>query len=607
MKKLRISSDLALPIDVVTQRISILGRTRSGKSHTAGVLVEEVMKAHQQAVVIDPKGDWWGLRSSADGKLAGLDITIFGGKHGDIPLEPTAGALVADIVMNEGISVILDLSLFESKAAEVRFMEAFLDRLYRKNENPILLVVDEGDIFAPQKPEKNETTMLNRMETVCRRGGQRGIGVVLISQRSASIHKGCLSQTELLIAHQTTAPQDRKAIREWAEGKGTEEQQKQLMGRLAALKTGMAVVWSPAWLDLFKEIIVRKKETFDSGATPKVGVKRRAPKILAAVDMERIKKYMSETLEKMKSEDPKLLRDEIARLKTELARAKTSKLAPVVQAAPVKTEIRKVEVPAVKESDLKRIDAAIARAEKLFEKSREAGKPIEQAVNGLRESVLQLRHAGREAKAQAVRQPVPRALTPTPPPRRSVLATAARALDRSEKPGNGDLIAGERKMLHVLAQIHPGVLTRAQLGRLSGYTPSGGTFGQYYGRLKRESYVQERTEIIDGRSCEVVSLTEQGIGMFPDGLPEGPTTPEERIEFWRERLKGGELKMFDYLVSIFPKAVTVEELGQATGYTSEGGTFGQYLGTLRRNRLAVAEDQGYRASPELFELEASGR
>lgn len=606
MKKLRISSDLGLPIDVVTQRISILGRTRSGKSHTAGVLVEEVMKAHQQAVVIDPKGDWWGLRSSADGKLAGLDITIFGGKHGDIPLEPTAGALVADIVMNEGISVILDLSLFESKAAEVRFMEAFLDRLYRKNENPILLVVDEGDIFAPQKPEKNETTMLNRMETVCRRGGQRGIGVVLISQRSASIHKGCLSQTELLIAHQTTAPQDRKAIREWAEGKGTEEQQKQLMGRLAALKTGMAVVWSPAWLDLFKEIVVRKKETYDSGATPKVGVKRRAPKILAAVDMERIKKYMSETLEKMKSEDPRLLREEIARLKREIARAKSEAgFATVPDApAPVKPEIRKITVSAVRESDLKRIDAAIARAEKLFEKSREAGKPIEQAVNGLREAALQLRNADREAKAQAVRKTP---LAPFASLGRNALATAARALDRSEKPGNGDLIAGERKMLHVLAQIHPGVLTRAQLGRLSGYTPSGGTFGQYYSRLKREGYVQERMELIDGRSCEVVSLTEQGIGMFPDGLPEGPTTPEERIEFWRERLKGGELKMFDYLVSIFPKAVTVEELGQATGYTSEGGTFGQYLGTLRRNRLVVAEDQGYRASPELFELEASGR
>lgn len=87
MTRLRISDGLKLPVDAVTQRISILGRTRSGKSHTAGVLVEEVLEARQQVVILDPKGDWWGLRSSADGRSAGLPITIMGGAHGDIPLE----------------------------------------------------------------------------------------------------------------------------------------------------------------------------------------------------------------------------------------------------------------------------------------------------------------------------------------------------------------------------------------------------------------------------------------------------------------------------------------------------------------------------------------
>src|SRR5436190_11200895 len=108
MAKLRISDSLKLPIDAVTQRISILGKTRTGKSHTAGVIVEEVLKARQQVVILDPKGDWWGVRSSADGKTAGLPITIMGGKRGDVPLEPTAGALLADVVVNERVSLLLD-------------------------------------------------------------------------------------------------------------------------------------------------------------------------------------------------------------------------------------------------------------------------------------------------------------------------------------------------------------------------------------------------------------------------------------------------------------------------------------------------------------------
>jgi hypothetical protein len=365
-----------------------------------------------------------------------------GGKRGDIPLEPTAGALIADIVMNEGVSVILDLSQFESKAAEVRFMEAFLDRLYRKNENPILLVIDEADIFAPQQPERNETTMLNRMETVCRRGGQRGIGVVLISQRSASIHKGCLSQTELMVAHQTTAPQDRKAIREWAEGKGTEEQQKTLMGRLAALKTGMAVIWSPAWLDLFKEVTVRRKETFDSGATPRVGMRRRAPKILAPVDIERLRKHMAETIEKMRADDPRLLREEMARLKAELLKAKSQAPRGAAPPAPAAApRVEKVEVPALPralEARLFKLGADMSReAAGAGERQKRLEASCRSVADGLARLVEAVRRAG--APAEAARRPV-----------RVTAGRPAPAAAPAEPATNGELNARQTDILKVL-------------------------------------------------------------------------------------------------------------------------------------------------------------
>jgi len=51
-------------------------------------------------VVVDPKGDWWGIRSSADGKPWPADV-ILGGEHGDVPLEVGGGELVAHLVVAE--------------------------------------------------------------------------------------------------------------------------------------------------------------------------------------------------------------------------------------------------------------------------------------------------------------------------------------------------------------------------------------------------------------------------------------------------------------------------------------------------------------------------
>src|SRR5882724_4383923 len=105
MKKLKISTDLFLPLDAVTQKLAAIGRTGSGKSYFASLLAEEMFNAGAQIVILDVVGVWWGLRLNADGKSPGLSIPVFGGLHGDIPLEPTAGKLIADLIVDKGISV----------------------------------------------------------------------------------------------------------------------------------------------------------------------------------------------------------------------------------------------------------------------------------------------------------------------------------------------------------------------------------------------------------------------------------------------------------------------------------------------------------------------
>ena len=69
---LNIAPDLNLASDVVTQTFAILAIRRVGKTYTASVIAEEMMKAGLPFVALDPIGAWWGLRAGADGKHEGF-------------------------------------------------------------------------------------------------------------------------------------------------------------------------------------------------------------------------------------------------------------------------------------------------------------------------------------------------------------------------------------------------------------------------------------------------------------------------------------------------------------------------------------------------------
>jgi DNA helicase HerA-like ATPase len=195
MKKLKISPTFSLPIGFVTWTQAILAKKGSGKSYTASVEAEELLDAGQQIVVVDPVGAWHGLRSSADGKSAGYPIAVLGGEHGDVPLEPTAGEVIADAIATEHFSAIVDLSAFR-KGEALRFMAAFLETLYRRNRDVLHLFIDEADTVAPQRPFGEEARTLGAAEDIVRRGRQRGIGCTLITQCPQVLSKNVLGQVD---------------------------------------------------------------------------------------------------------------------------------------------------------------------------------------------------------------------------------------------------------------------------------------------------------------------------------------------------------------------------------------------------------------------------
>ena len=533
---MRISADLDLPIDAATGTFGILATKGAGKSNVAVVMAEEMYDAGVPWVAVDPKGDWWGLRSSEDGKSPGLPIIVFGGRHGDVPLEPTAGALLADLVLEQRITCVLDVSQF-TKADTTRFLLAFGRRLFAHADDdvvePIHLFLEEAHEYLPQSVKGDQADLVNVWQRIVKQGRFKGLGVTLISQRSSVLNKDVLELIDTLIVLRTIGPLSRKSIADWVKDQDVDQG---LLASLPGLADGEAWVWSPGALGILQRIQFRRRRTFDSGATPKVGQVRKAPTTIADVDLAAIKEQMAETIERAKADDPKVLRARVKELEKALAAVE-----PVI-------EERVVEVPVVP-------PVVVAHARRL----REQLGVISAAVD----DILAIAHEDADlslpSRPAAVARPEPRRAAPTPVPRRTTPAAT----------GEGTALPGpQRKLLTVLATYGP--RTKRQLALTAGYSMGGGGFNNPLGALRSAGFVTR------GEPIEITAEGLAALGAF-EPLPSG----RDLLDHWLRELPGPAAKILTVLAEAWPTSLSKDDLAEAAGYSPVGGGFNNPLGRLR--------------------------
>jgi len=582
-KRLHLSDDFSLPAEAITQTFGILAVRGSGKSNTAAVMAEEMARLSLPFVVIDPVGNWYGLRSSRDGKKAGLSIPIFGGRHGDVPLEKTGGQLVADLVVNERLSCVLDTSEF-SEGDKIRFLIDFAERLYRKNEAPLHLFLEEADDYAPQKPMRDEARMLRAWENVVKRGRARGLGITMITQRSAAINKNLLVQIETLIILRTTSPQDRKAIEAWVDYQGED---RGIVGSLPSLQNGEAWVCSPSWLRVKKRIRVLRRSTFDSAATPKMTSGHRPAATLADVDLEVIKGQMAQTIERAKAEDPRELRAEVARLHASLKKAQ--------QPATLQKVVEKVQVPVLKDMQIQRLETLVG---KITDEAERHGKALSlfwdkknKATTALAGAMKLLIEAGKSSPPVIPRHDVsPRVRIDAHPPRSVQMVLPQKTVGD----GSTELTGPEQRILDALAWLEGVGQREAEkipVAFLAGYRANGGAFNNPRAALRGKGLIEYRGSLL--------ALTEQGRALA--NAPTAVLTSGELHDRVMDRMGGPERKLLAVLLRAYPKSLTMDELAEATGYERNGGAFNNPRSRLRSLGLADYPEPGrVKASDNLF-------
>lgn len=600
MTKLKISPTLSLPTDAVTSTIVVYGGKGMGKTNLASVLVEEFAAAHLRFAVIDPMGVWWGLRHSASGKGAGVKALILGGIHGDMPITPESGVIVADLVVDEDASVIIDISRrpdgsMWAIAERVRFVTDYAKRLYQRQgekRRPIHQVIDEAARFVPQMIRAGDLDVAKCMGAVAvivEEGRNVGIGVTLVTQRSARLNKDVAELADCMIAFRTLGPNSMDAVLDWLGEHVEKARLKEIGAKLRELPRGSALVVSPGWLQFEGVVAMRKRETFDSSKTPEAGKEVRASGAGSKPDLEKYRARMAEVIEQAKANDPKALKARVAELEKQLA----------AKRAPAHAKTERVEVPAIKDAELKRLERMFEsmksiqdRVEKVTQSAIERIEAIAGTLDDQFDGVVDtLRSVDRRLAAHGPSQPTNRELAAAhfAGDGKVTKQVGKHQIRVPKQHTNGtSLPVGEAATLRALIQYTSG-LRREQLTVLTGYKRS--TRDAYIARLRDRG-------LVDVQGDRVI-VTREGVQTMPDAEP--LPTGHALQDYWLERLPSGEGAILAALLEARGAEESRDSLSERTGF--KRSTRDAYLSRLAAKELVVDAGRGFvKASPTLFEV-----
>ncbi|WP_066414150.1 ATP-binding protein [Halorubrum aethiopicum] len=248
-------SPVELPVvDVLTGRSFITGKSGSGKSNTASVVIENLLDNGFPVMIVDTDGEYYGLKEEYEILHAGADDEC------DIVVSPEHAEKLANLALEQNVPIILDVSGYLEEDTANELLLEVVKQLFAKEKRlkkPFLLVVEECHEYIPEGGGMDETGKM--LIKVGKRGRKHGLGIVGISQRPADVKKDFITQCDWLCWHRLTWDNDTKVV-----------------GRILGSKYASAVedlgdgeaFLMTDWDESIRRIQFHRKETFDAGATP---------------------------------------------------------------------------------------------------------------------------------------------------------------------------------------------------------------------------------------------------------------------------------------------------------------------------------------------------
>lgn len=557
MSTIKLCRGLTLPNDqdqAASDRYALVGLPGSGKSNAAAVLVEGLLDAGEQVIVLDPAAIWWSLRLKRNGKIDAYPVAVLGGDHGDVPLTPDGGKLVAEALATSSTSAVVDLSDF-TIGQQRRFVAAFAEAFFhakKKHRSPVMVVLEEAHEFIPQHVTGADAPMFGALKRAAKIGRNYGIGWCYLDHRPQELHKAILNLVRNLFVFTMSGAHERKAIKDWlveSESGG----HARLDADLTKLPVGKAQVWAPRH-GIDGQYQFPLKKTYDAGKTP---VRGDSAVKVKPMHLGKLREALAELEADAEANDPKVLKRRIVQLEREL------KNRPAEQ-----------------------------RERLVYPMVREDFRDLDEHVNALEGDLVMLKdvlRATRErfpTRAEAKDTTAPKRGRPikvtVPPEARTTdrPPSAPRVYPENSAGMNGNWpseFVGKMKDIVVALKRFGRPMNKAQLGILVGMRASGGGFNNYLGKLRGLSVITPGAQI---------ELTPYGKALASH--VKGTIDGDAVVELWRPRLPSKAIAMVQFLRS--SGSGTKADLAEYVDMNPTGGGFNNYLGMLRTAGLIRTVD-----------------
>ena len=566
---------------LITTRLLIQANSGAGKSYLLRKLMEQLF-SHIQVICIDPEGEFATLREKYGFVLVG--------KGGETPADPRIAADVAEKLLELRASAVCDL--YEMKSADrhawvKRFLEAMINAP-KKLWHPVVVVVDEAHVFAPEKGAGDSEAKESMIDLVTR-GRKRGFCAVWATQRLAKVDKDATSSLLNRLVGGTFEDVDIKRALDLLSV--LPEDKREMTQQLRTME--------PGWFYAFGRAVSSDRLLFKVGEVqtshPKPGSSKHAAEPPPAP--EQIAKLLPSLADLPKAAEEKArtmqeMQTQIRSLKGELAAAKRVQPTEIDKRA-FKQQLEAVVSKALEERDKDWMRATQAYMRKLESALSDGARKLDAAIHVLKfappeplkvkarvsvENVLPARKEGTPTATKEAYEHTSQQQAAPP------VAASLNGLD--ELGAKASLPPSQMKILGALAQfeaIGRGQVPKKWIAALAGVSHKSSGYTNNLGALRSRG-------LIDYPASGSAALTDAGRESAPRVDP--PSNPDEMFARCLEIVTPAQAAILKALREAHPQAIAKDKLAERAGVSAASSGYTNNLGALRSAGMIDYPQQG---------------